>query len=69
MPDAVCISAQTVTSPRVSIHIRLSNCGDNHMLFIVGVGIVLITVGIISWMRVPVGQRRYSPLDERAMVG
>jgi hypothetical protein len=52
VPDAVCISAQTVTSPRPSIHMRLSNCGDNHMLFIVGVGIVLIAVGIISWMRV-----------------
>jgi uncharacterized membrane protein YidH (DUF202 family) len=33
---------------------RLSNCGDNHMLFIVSVGIVLIAVGIISWMRVQV---------------
>jgi hypothetical protein len=29
-------------------------CGDNHMLFIVGVGIVLIAVGITR-MRVPAG--------------
>jgi hypothetical protein len=40
---------------RVSIDIRRSNCGDNHMLFIVGVGIVLIAVGIIPRVRVPRG--------------
>ncbi len=31
------------------------DCGDNHMLLIVGVGIVLIAVGIIPRMWVPGG--------------
>jgi hypothetical protein len=55
VPDAVCTSAQTVILPRVRIVIRRPKCGENHMLFIVGVAIVLIAVGIIPRMRVPGG--------------
>ena len=55
LPDAVCTSAQTVTLPRVRIVGRRPQCGENHMLFIGGVAIVLIAVGIIPRMLVPGG--------------
>ena len=51
----LCTSAQTVTLPRVKIALRRPDCGDNHMLFIVGVVIALIAVVIIPWMRLPGG--------------
>jgi hypothetical protein len=51
---ALCTSAQTVSWPRVRIAIRRL-IAANHMLFIVGVGIVLIAVGIIARMWVPGG--------------
>jgi hypothetical protein len=58
VPESLCISAQTVTLPRVRIVIRREDrpdCGENHMLFIVGVVIVLIAVVIIQRRRVPGG--------------
>jgi hypothetical protein len=58
VPESLCISAQTVTLPRVRIVIRRGDrpdCGENHMLFIVGVVIVLIAVVIIQSRRVPGG--------------
>ena len=55
MSGAVCRSAQTIPLPRVRIGIRRPDCGDNHMLFIVGAAIVLIAGGIIPRMRVPGG--------------
>ena len=51
----LCTSAQTVSWPRVRIAIRRLICGDNHMLFIVGLVIVLIAVVIIPRTRVPGG--------------
>ena len=53
LPEAVCTSAQTVTVGRVSIQIRRPARGDNHMLFIAGVGIVLLAVAIIHRMGMP----------------
>jgi hypothetical protein len=41
--------------PRVKIVIRRPECGENQMLFIVGVVIVLVAVVIIPRMRVPGG--------------
>ena len=55
MPDAVCISAQTVTLPGVRIVMRRAESGENQMLFIIGVVIALIAVVIIPRMRVPGG--------------
>ena len=52
MRQALCTSAQTFTLPRVRIALCRSDCGDNHMLLIVGVAIVLIAVGIIPRMMV-----------------
>lgn len=51
-PDALCTSAQTVSWPRVRIALRRLDCGDNHMIFFVGAGIVLIAVGTIPRVRV-----------------
>ena len=54
----MCISAQTVTLPRVRIVTRRGDrpdCGENHMLFIVGVVIALIVAVIIQRMRLPGG--------------
>jgi hypothetical protein len=51
----LCTSAQTVSWPRVRIAVRRLICGDNHMLFIVGLVMVLIGVVIIPRMRVPGG--------------
>ena len=55
--DALCTTAQTVTSPSVTIVLRRGTTayGSNHMLFIVGVVVVLITVVIIPRVRVPGG--------------
>ena len=51
---AVCTSAQTVGWPRVRIAIRRLIAAAT-MLFIVGVGIVLMAVGIIPRIWVPGG--------------
>ena len=53
--NALCTSAQTVTMRRVRIVMRRAECGENHMLFIVGIVIALIGVVIIPRMRVPGG--------------
>jgi len=50
----VCTSAQTVGWPRVRIAVRRLMCGD-HMLFIVGLVMVLMAIVIILRMRVPSG--------------
>jgi hypothetical protein len=55
VPDALCTSAQTVTLLRVRIVLRRAECGENLMLFIVGIVIALIAVVIIPRMRVPGG--------------
>jgi hypothetical protein len=51
----LCTSAQTVSRPRVTIAVRRLICGDNYMLFIVGLVMVLIAVVIIPRRRVPGG--------------
>ena len=53
-PMVLCTSAQTVSRPRVRIAVRRLICGD-HMLFIVGLLMVLIAVVVIPRMRVPGG--------------
>ena len=53
--ECVCTSAQTVNLLRVRIVMRRVECGENHMLFIVGIVIALIAVVIIPRMRVPGG--------------
>ena len=50
----MCTSAQTVGWPRVRIAVRRLMCGD-HMLFIVGLVMVLMAIVIILRMRVPSG--------------
>ena len=50
----MCTSAQTVSWPRVRIAVRRLMCGD-HMLFIVGLVMVLMAIVIILRMRVPSG--------------
>jgi hypothetical protein len=55
MPESVCTSAQTVTLLRVRISLRRRECGENQMLFIVGIVVVLIAFVIIPRMRVPAG--------------
>ena len=51
----MCTSAQTVPLLRVRIDVRRAECGENHMLFIVGIVIALIAVVIIPRMQVPGG--------------
>ena len=53
-PDAVCTSAQTVTLLRVRMVLRRAECGENLMLFIVGIVIALIAA-VLPRMRVPGG--------------
>ena len=53
--ECLCTSAQTVTLLRVRIVLRRAECGENHMLFIVGIVTALIAVVIIPRMRVPGG--------------
>ena len=55
VPDALCTTGQTFTLPRVRMAVRRPDCGDNHMLFFVGVVTALIAVVIIPRMRVPGG--------------
>jgi hypothetical protein len=52
--DALCTSAQTVIVPPVRIVVR-RECGEDHMLFIVGIVIALIAVVVIPRLRVPGG--------------
>ena len=57
VPGAMCTIAQTVILPRVRIVTtpRRPVCGENHMLFIVGVVVVWIAVAIVPRMRLPGG--------------
>ena len=53
---ARCVVHKRTDTPLGACHDRqTADCRDNHMLFIVGVGIVLVSVGIIPRMWVPGG--------------